>query len=320
MNAATQGKPHRLYPMLGWTLLEYTFRSTPYCIMLGVVWELFKLLQYPGTELNVKLIGIYCAVLLICLLLLVFFNYKSYMASYREGYSICADGRVNVAKHLRKLSMGFYNTKDPGTIGSYIVSDFDNVELLVTHLLPQIIGGLIGPLAMIISLAFFNWKLALIAALVIPLAWPMVWITRKLIAYSGKKQQKSKNDTASRVIEYIQGIRLIKAFNLNGTKFERMENSFRKLKQDSIRLEAGSGPTLILATFVLNASIPLIILVGFYFFTHGEMTLPVYILFLLLGTKICEPLMQALMFLGLATYMGLSVERIETLRKNTCYA
>lgn len=76
----------------------------------------------------------------------------------------------------------------------------------------------------------------------------MVWITRKLIAYSGKKQQKSKNDTASRVIEYIQGIRLIKAFNLNGTKFERMENSFRKLKQDSIRLEAGSGPTLILAT------------------------------------------------------------------------
>ena len=103
---------------------------------------------------------------------------------------------------------------------------------------------------------------------------------------------------------------MIKAFNLGGTKFERLEKSFRKLKQDSIRLEAGSGPTLVLATFVLNASIPLIILVGFYFFTHGEMSLPVYILFLLLGTKMCEPLMQALMFLGLATYMGLSVERI----------
>lgn len=315
MNAATQGKPQRLYPMIGWTLLEYTFRAAPYCVMLGVVWEVFKPLQYPGTELNVKLIGVYCAALLVCLLLLVFFNYKSYMASYREGYNICADGRISVAEHLRKLSMGFYNTKDPGTIGSYIVSDFDNVELLVTHQLPQIIGGLIGPLVMVISLAFFNWQLALIAALVIPLAWPMVWITRKLIAYSGKKQQKSKTDAASRVIEYIQGIRLIKAFNLGGTKFERLEKSFRKLKQDSIRLEAGSGPTLVLATFVLNASIPLIILVGFYFFTHGEMSLPVYILFLLLGTKMCEPLMQALMFLGLATYMGLSVERIEALRK-----
>ena len=172
--------------------------------MLGVVWELFKLLQYPGTELNVKLIGIYCAVLLICLLLLVFFNYKSYMASYREGYSICADGRVNVAKHLRKLSMGFYNTKDPGTIGSYIVSDFDNVELLVTHLLPQIIGGLIGPLVMIISLAFFNWKLALIAALVIPLAWPMVWITRKLIAYSGKKHAQPV--TGAKMKDIIVGV------------------------------------------------------------------------------------------------------------------
>lgn len=315
MNAATQGNPRRLYPMIGWTLLEYAFRAAPYCVMLGVVWELFKPLQYPGAALNVPLIGVYCAVLLVCLLLLVFFNYKSYMASYREGYSICADGRVSVAEHLRRLSMGFYNSKDPGTIGSYIVSDFDNVEMLVTHQLPQIVGGLMGPVVMITTLAYFNWQLALIAALVIPLAWPMVWVTRKLIAYSGRKQQQSKTDAASRVIEYIQGIRLIKAFNLGGTKFDRLERSFRKLKQDSIRLEAGSGPTLVLASFVLNASVPLIILVGFSFLLDGQISLPVYILFLLIGTKMCEPLMQALMFLGLATYMGLSVERIEALRR-----
>ncbi len=315
MNAATQGHPGRLWPMVGWTLLEYSFRAMPYGILLLVVWELFKPLQHPGTQLNVPLIGWYCVALFVGLLLLVFFNYKSYMASYREGYSICADGRVSVAEHLRRLSMGFYNSKDPGTLGSYVVSDFENVEMLVTHILPQIIGGLAGTLFMVICLAFFDWRLALITAAVIPLALPMVWFTRRLIARAGRKHMKSKTDATSRVIEYIQGIRLIKAFNLGGLKFERLEKSFNRLRKDSIRVEAGSGPTLVLASFILNGCAPLVILAGGWFLLQGMISLPVYILFLLMGTKLCEPLVQALMFLGLGTYMGLSVERIEALRR-----
>ena len=55
---------------------------------------------------NVKLIGV-CSPPCWCACCYWFFNYKSYMASYREGYNICADGRISVAEHLRKLSMGF---------------------------------------------------------------------------------------------------------------------------------------------------------------------------------------------------------------------
>jgi ATP-binding cassette subfamily B protein len=212
--------------------------------------------------------------------------------------------------------MGFYNSKDPGDIGAYIVTDYANIEQLTTHLIPQFFGAIAMPLVALFMLLFFNWQLALLAALVIPLAFPLAKISTYIIRKTGKKQQKTKVETASRMIEYVQGIKLIKAFNLGGTRFERLEIVFRRLMKDSIRLEAGSGPTMILSSFILNSGLVLITLFGLTFLFAGTLSLPFYIMFLVIGTRIYEPLIQALMFMGELNYMQLGVDRIEALRKS----
>jgi ATP-binding cassette subfamily B protein len=182
-------------------------------------------------------------------------------------------------------------------------------------LVPQLFGALTMPLVALAGLAFCNWQLALAAALVIPLSIPFVILATVIIRNTGKRQQKTKVTAASRMIEYIQGIKLIKAFNLEGTKFERLEKSFHDLMRESIRLEAASGPTLILASIVLHAGLILIILLGMTLFFNGTLSLSFYVMFLIIGTRIYEPLLQAMMFLGEMTYMELGIERIENLRK-----
>jgi len=316
INAATMGQPKRVRPLILWTVLEYFLRGAPYGVLLMVVWELFKPLQEPGTELDVGRIALWCLLLLVSLFLLYIVSRKAYFAAYKDGYEICADGRLAMVEHLRKQPMGFYNTRDPGDIGAYIVSDYTNVEQLLTHQLPQLCGGLAAPLALLTFLSFMSWKLALAAALVIPLALPLAWISFRIIAFFGQKHQHSKVRAASRMIEYIQGIRLIKAFNLGGVRFDRLEKAFRRLKQDSIRLEAGAGPTMIFASFVLQGGFPLIILLGFTLLVAGEVSLPVYIMFLILGTRVYEPLVHALIFMGELNYYRLGVERIDDLRKS----
>ena len=314
MNSATQGQAGRLRPMIGWTVLEYFFRGAPYGILLMVVWELFKPLQYPGTQLDIGRIAIACALLLGSLALMYPINRKSYFAAYKDSYEICAEGRLNIAEHLRRLPMGFYNSRDPGDIGAYIVTDYANIETLISHLLPQIVGAMAMPLVLLVSLAFFSWKLALAAAVVIPLAWPLAWVSGKIITYVGRKHQKAKVESASRMIEYIQGIRLIKAFNLGGARFVRLEKAFRRLKTESIRVESGAGPTMILASLVLNGGFTLIMLYGLKLLLSGELPLTIYIMFLILGTRIYEPLFHALMFMGELNYMKLGVDRVESLR------
>jgi ATP-binding cassette, subfamily B, bacterial IrtB/YbtQ len=315
MNAATMGRPERLRPLITWTILEYFFRGAPYGILLMVVWELFKPLQPPRTPLDVKLTLYWCGALLVSLVLLFVISRKAYFAAYKDSYEICADGRLDIAEHLRRLSMGFYNARDPGDIGAYIVSDYANIETMLSHQLPQMWGALIAPAVLLLFLAFISWKLTLAAALVIPLAWPAAWISFRLINYFGVRHQKYKVESASRMIEYIQGIRLIKAFNLGGVKFDRLEKAFRRLKIQSIKLEAGSGPTVLFASFVLNGGFTLIILLGFRLLAAGEIALSVYIMFLILGSRIYEPLLHALVFMAEMNYFKLGVDRVEALRK-----
>ncbi len=161
---------------------------------------------------------------------------------------------------------------------------------------------------------FFSWQLTLAAASVIPLAFPTVWISIKIINHFGNKHVKIKNETSSRLLEYIQGIKLIKSHNLSGDKFDRLEAAFRKLKTESIKLESGAGPTMILSSFILNGGFTVIILFGFNLLVNSAVSLPVYIMFLILGSRIYEPLFHALLFIGELNYSKIGVSRIENLR------
>jgi ATP-binding cassette subfamily B protein IrtB len=315
IKAATLGDIKRVRPMILWTMLEYLLRGAPYGILLVVVWELFVPLEHPGTPLNLgALVGLTLA-LLVSLALLYIVSKKAYNEIYYETYALCAEGRLSIGDHLRKLSMGFFNTRDPGAIGSYLLNDYANVEFIFSHMVPQFVGALTMPIILLLMLATLNWKLALAATLVIPAAIPFTFISRAFIRYFGKRQQQARIAAASRMLEYVQGMRLIKAFNLTGTKFERLEKTFRTLKSLSIKLEAGGGPTVLLSGFVLHSGLTLIILLGLTFLFADTISLPVYITFLILGTRVYEPLIQALTYLAELNYYQISVNRIEDLRK-----
>lgn len=314
LNSATMGHPERLRPMILWTILEYFFRGIPYGFAILVIWEVFKPLENPGATLNITNVIIACVGILVSVILLNWAARKAYIASYANGYSICADGRQDIAAHMRRLPMGFYNSRDPGDIGAYIVNDYTNIETLVTHLVPQFFGAVAMPLVLIACLFTFSWKLALIALLVIPFALPFTRLTRWIMGVVGKKHQQVKVNAQSRMIEYIQGIKLIKAFNLGGTKFDRLERSFRELKKMSIKVESVPAPTIIFASIILNAGMVLIMIVGFSMLLNVEISLPVYIMFVVLSIHIYQPLIHALTFMGEINYMELGVKRVEELR------
>lgn len=316
ITAVTMGRPERVRPMLLWTTCEYLLRGAPYGILLMVVLELFKPLEDPAAVLDVNAVVRWCLVLFVLLMLLYLVGRNAYFSSFKGSYEICADGRLSIVEHLRRQPMGFFTTRDPGDIGAYIVNDYSNAENLLSHHLPHLCGAVAAPLVLLGFLATMNWKLALAAALVIPLSFPATWISLKIIRYFGVKHQRYKVQAAARMIEYIQGIRLIKAFNLDDAGFERLEQSFGRLRTESIRLEGGSGPTVILSSFVLNSGFPLIILFGATLLTAGEVSLPVYVVFLLLGARVYEPLTHALIFLAEGYYFSLGVERIDDLRNS----
>jgi ATP-binding cassette subfamily B protein len=144
----------------------------------------------------------------------------------------------------------------------------------------------------------------------VPLGVALLWMTDSIQARLSENHVRAKNEAASRLQEYLTGIREIKAHNMGGERFERLRRSFDELKSASIRLEGIMGPMIMGAMLLARSGMTWMILAGSYLLAGGELTLPIFLLFLLVGTKVFEPLTVALMSYGEMRYSAYSAGRI----------
>ena len=91
------------------------------------------------------------------------------------------------------------------------------------------------------------------------------------------------------MIEYLGGMRNIKSYNLQGEKFTRLKQSFEYLKRISIRMEGLIGPSVVVGVWCLNAGIALIMLIGTVLVIAGTLSIPHFLFFLIIGTRMYDP-------------------------------
>jgi ATP-binding cassette subfamily B protein len=231
------------------------------------------------------------------------------------AYSLSADGRIKLAEHIRKLSLGFFGKRDPGDLTTMMLGDYANVEKVVSHFVPQLISAIALPTVAFICLLFINWRMALAMFAALPVTLAIVLLTGKLQKRMRNVHVKAKIDAASRLQEYLLGMREIKAHRLSGERFSRLKKAFKKLMKESIRLEAGVGSVMITAVTLLRASFSVMILVGSYALVGGTLTLPIFLVFLLLATRIYEPMTLVLINYAELKYAILSAARIMEIQK-----
>jgi len=113
------------------------------------------------------------------------------------------------------------------------------------------------------------------------------------------------------MLEYLDGIKNIKAFNLHGKKFVRLEKAFQNLKKQSIKQEAVAGPSVMLGIWFLNVGTALIMLAGISFVIAGTLSIPYFLFFLIIGTRMYDPLSRALISFIELSYYAISANRIK---------
>ncbi|PID92435.1 MAG: multidrug ABC transporter [Bacteroidetes bacterium] len=303
-------------PMLT-SMLRSVFQGQPFFVILMVMLELFQPLMEPGTGVNTaKLIG-YSIWLMISVLMLFMVSVIGYKSEATVAYELAADGRLRLGDHLRKLSMGFFRSKDPGDLTSLMLSDYSNIEVMLGNLLMNAVSAVVLPVLFIVFLLPFDWRMTLITTAPIPVAFLAALITRAIIQRTGKRHIGAKNEATSRMLEYLDGMKNIKAYNLHGTKFDRLRKSFHELKRISIKQEAVAGPSVILGLWCLNAGIALIMIVGITFVVNGSLPLPVFLVFLILGTRMYDPLSMFLVQFVELSYFSISAKRLREIHNSS---
>ena len=315
INNITIGHPERLRKPVGYTMLANLVNIFPFMLSIEAVNVLFKAYDGSGTGLDTTRLWWICGLLAVYMIAMALAERASFRHNFRSAYELSAEGRINLAEHLRKLSLGFFSRHDPGDLSSMMITDFTMAETGISHHLPQLMGALVMPILAFFGLLWIDWRMSLAMFIALPLAVLVLILSNRIQISLSKKQIHAKINAGNRMEEYLLGIRVMKAYNLLGDRFIRLQNAFLELKRASMRLEALMGPFILLSVTLVRAGLTLMILCGTYLLLGGELSVLTFVMFLIVGSRVFDPLTSALTNFAEFRYFSFAGGRILNLMK-----
>lgn len=306
----TAGRPERLRKPAGYTLLANLVNIVPFCLSVEAIRTIFRAFGSNGNTLDTQRLWTIVTIMVVYMLLMAWAERKAYRTNFRGAYEMSAEGRIGLAEHLRRLSPGLLMRHDPGDLSSMLITDFTMTETGISHHLPQLTGALVMPLLAFLSLLWIDWRMAVAMFIALPVA--VVILTASTFAQNklSGKQIAAKINAGSRLEEYLQGIRVMKACNMQGSRFVRLRKAFSDLRTACIRQEALLGPFVLLSITAIRSGLTLMVLCGVYLMLDGELSLLTFVLFLIVGSRVFDPLTSALTNFAEFRYFSIAGGRI----------
>jgi len=233
--------------------------------------------------------------------------------SHIAAYAILYDLRIKLAQKLGTLPLGYFNKKNTGNIKTAMNEHVENIELFIAHHLPDLTAAIVVPIFTAIILFAIDWRMALATLAVIPVAL----IAQGLMYKDYKPLMKGYFDALekvnSAVIEYTQGIAVIKAFNQTVESFRKYKDSIEEYHDYVWAWTKRFIPSWSVFSVVVVANLIVILPVGAWLYISGSLPMPTLILFLILGIGFSEPLIKLNVFSSQFTQNLEGVERINEL-------
>nr|WP_294494145.1 ABC transporter ATP-binding protein [uncultured Mediterraneibacter sp.] len=232
-----------------------------------------------------------CAV---CLGLILLTTYIQYNATYFATYMESGVRRITLAEQLRKIPLSFFGKKDLADLTSTIMADCTFLEQSFSHFIPELAGSIISTILVSISLLIFDWRMALAALWVMPVAFAVVGFSSKVQEKLNQKAMDVKMACADGIQECIETVRDLKANNAEKIYLKGLEKKIRAVERRSIRNEFGIAAFVVSAALVLKLGIATVTLTGSVLLMQGSLDILTFFMFLLVVSRLYDPLQGAL--------------------------
>ena len=255
--------------------------------------------------------GFFAVGVIVTLLLIALTTWFQYRATFLSTYVESGVRRRALAEKLRRLPLSFFSKKDLSDLTNAIMSDCAIIETASSHWIPELIGALISTTLIVIGLFFFNWKMALAAVWVMPIAFIIVLNSRKALRNTHRKTMKYKLACQDGIQEGLETIRDLRANNMTDNYMKGLEIKIRDIEKHSIVLEFSNAAFVCSAQMILKFGIGTVALVGSALLIKGEIDVLTFFVFLLVVTRMYEPLQIALQNLSAMISIDTTCERMD---------
>lgn len=281
---------------------------------LALMFPVTLLYLFTGDLLNsVNLqsrVGFYAGGIAVCLALIVVTGIWQYNTAYKATYKESAARRISLAEKLRKLPLSFFGKRDLADLTSTIMSDAEALEHAGSHMIPQYYGSIVSTLIICAGLFFFQWKMALAAVWPIPVALIIVMTSRNVQNYFTRRQRAAQIALNEDVQEFIETSRDLKSNNAENEYLERLDEKIDMLEKRAVGSELGTALFVVSAQMLLKFGIGTVALVGGTMLIRGQLTLMQFFCFLLVASRLYEPMSSTLINLAAIHALQVNVDRM----------
>lgn len=236
----------------------------------------------------------YIAGCILCVGLILLTTYFQYNATYFATYTESGVRRITLAERLRKIPLSFFGKKDLADLTSTIMADCTFLEQSFSHFIPELAGSIISTVLIAVSLFFYDWRMALAALWVMPVAFGIVGFSAKVQEGFNQKSMDAKMACADGIQECIETVQDLKANNAEKEYLKGLEKKIRAVEHRSILNEFGLAAFVVSASLVLKLGIATVALVGSVLLMQGSLDILTFFLFLLVVSRLYDPLQGAL--------------------------
>ena len=235
--------------------------------------------------------------------------------SHKATYSILKTIRQMLLAKLPKLPLGTVMDTSSGKLKQIIVDQVDGMETTLAHLFPEMTANIAAPVLTILYLFVLDWRLALLSLVVFPIAF---FFMMKVMGGYGKDYAgavQATNEMSSTIIEYINGIEVIKAFNQGNKSYARLTDKVRYNAQYYVNWMKKSQLGMAMAYAFFPAQMLTILPLGWVFYLHGSLSATTFLTVIILALGMAAPIVAAFNFVDTLAVVGTTVGQIDEILK-----
>ena len=256
-------------------------------------------------------LGFFVAGIIAVLVLIAVTTLFQYRATFLSTYVESGVRRRALAEKLRRLPLSFFGKKDLSDLTNTIMSDCARIETASSHWIPELIGSMISTVLIVIGLLFFDWRMALAAIWVMPIAFVIVLTSRKALRNTHKKTVAYNLACQDGIQEALETLRDLRSNNMTENYQKGLNAKIKAVEKNSIMLEFKNAAFVCSAQMVLKLGIGTVALVGSILLIRNEITVLTFFMFLLVVTRMYEPLQIALQNLSALISLDTTCERMD---------
>ena len=224
----------------------------------------------------------------------ILFHEISTIISHNLAYRIIEDKRKLLADKLSKISMGEVERKSSGQWSQFMVETLDKMEKPIAHVIPEVIANIFIPIVLIITIFIIDWRIGIANLLTIPLGLLFSMLMMRGYEEKSKRYQEAAKAMNTTMVEYVNGIKVIKAFNKSASSFGKFRKTVEENKNAMLDWYLSVCFSMTATMETIPSTMVFVLPASLYFFMKGSVEVGTLITCILLSYASYKPLIKAM--------------------------